>query len=132
MAEYTVECVDRENGLPYTVRVAADTYQQAVAAASKDHIAGKAHRIDSSPIPQGNGQVAHSQDDELRKLLIEQTHYLRRLETWSMRMHVSQESLSQMVVRAVVYTITAMVVLAAVGGLFVFVASDGALRSLRP
>lgn len=110
MAGYAVECVDRDTGNPYMVRVDAETEQQAVYEVSKAHVAGKAHRVEptrSTPPP--------AAPPELLRAIQEQNHLLRRIEEWSMRTSHSQGSIRQMILRAAVYTVTAVVVLVAIG-----------------
>lgn len=77
MAEYAVECVDKADGRTYVVRVHAETHQQAIDKASKEHVAGRAHRVDFSPPPPPPAPDQHAVLRQLHAMQLQQSYQHR-------------------------------------------------------
>lgn len=109
MAEYAVECVDRDTGNPYMVRVDAETHQQAIDKASKQHVAGRAHRVDFSSARAPTPHAARTAEEE-RELLVEQIRLLQSIDTRLNWLYLQERSAFTHIARAIAYSIVWLIV----------------------
>lgn len=122
MAEYTVECVDRESGHKYRVRVDAPSADDAIAFVSKEHIAGRAipDTLDDSsthaagPVHETDANTPSEIAADLR-LLAEQVRLLQNIASKVEAIHAHQRSAMAHLAQAIAYSVV-FVIVAAVAG----------------